>query len=96
MANLWVGACDGLEVLIFEDGVVAYDDRNGDTHFLNPVTHFVLSTLADRPMVLQDLVNALGSEFGATVTPEERLQVERMLTQLQALNLVRCTPASGI
>lgn len=97
-SDRWSLAAQPEQFLIheFDDGAMLFDRRDGQTHFVNPVAVATLNVLSHAPLPVDDLVAQLENRFAAELAPEERVQVHRMLAQLRALKLVRCSSDSTI
>ncbi|MGD8416802.1 MAG: HPr-rel-A system PqqD family peptide chaperone [Pseudomonadales bacterium] len=94
----WVRASAPHELVLrdFDDGTVLFDCRDGQTHYVNPVASVVLKRLLETEMGADDLFAYVERQFAAPLHPEDRTQVLRILSQLEALKLIRCKQESAI
>jgi len=81
--------------LIFKnwnDGVVVFNVRSGNTHLLNPVTVQILKILTEQPRDVAQIAERLATENDTSVDDELLAELEKALLQLDELGLIE--PAS--
>jgi PqqD family protein of HPr-rel-A system len=73
---------------IWDDGVVVYDDRNGDTHHFDVVTAAVFSVLMGRPATTRELEGELAALLQVKQDAELAAMIRSVLGLLQERQVV--------
>lgn len=77
-----------LRLRSWDDEFVVYAGLSGDTHLLDRAAGQILQTLCAASAEIDVLTASLGALWDVDPDDEFRLQIERILTDLQALALV--------
>ena len=94
--NLWSLVRSGrFQIREWDNEIVVYDSRAGDTHLLDPLASAVLSLLQSSPQTSGTLVRMLIQELESPPDDDLRALTEAALVRLGNLGLVVATPIEG-
>ena len=88
-------AIDHVRVLEFEDEAVVFNPLSWDAHLLNSAAIAVLELLLEAPRSQDEIAAFLREALQPEEQPQASAHAQRLITELQALGLVRQSEATA-
>jgi len=86
---------DQVRVLEFEDEAVVFNPLSWDAHLLNSAAIAVLALLLEAPRSQDEIAAFLREALQPEEQPQASAHAQRLITELQALGLVRQSEATA-